>query len=559
MSSGGYVMVSLLKRKKFDIWTCISLLILAFLLLFFVYPMITLLREAIFINGQFTLKAFNKFFSKSYYYSTIGNSFIVSFFVTIICLGLGIPFSYFYSFYQIKGKRLLFILSLLCTMSAPFIGAYSWILLLGRSGVITQIFAKLGVDIGDIYGFKGILLVQSMKLFPLVMIYMNGAFRNIDNSLLEAAENYGCKGVKRLFKIILVLIMPTVLAASLLVFMRAFADFGTPMLIGQGYKTFPVLIYDAFLGENGSDFNFASAVSVIAIIITGLVFLFQKYVTEKFNFSLNSINKVQAKPAKGVAGIFMHLYCYILVLVALLPNVYIIYMSFRNYNNSVIQDGYSFNNYILAGKRMLSRAIGNTLLVSFFSLAIIIIIAVLLAYLVARKSSILNNTIDIISMLPYIMPGSVIGIALIVGFNKSYFRLTGTLAIMVIALTIRRMPFTSRSATATMMQVPISAEEAAISLGASKLRTFTKVTVPMITSGIVSGAVLSFASIVTEMSSTVILYNNKTITLTIGTYSNIVRGTTGVAAVFATVTTIFTIACMVLYILLSKNDESMSI
>lgn len=552
-------MLCLLKKKKFGLWTGVSLLILVLLMLFFVYPMITLLKEAVFVNGAFTLSAFSKFFSKSYYYNTIANSFVVSFCVTIVCLILGIPFSYFYTFYQIKGKRLLFVLSLLCTMSAPFIGAYSWILLLGRSGIITRMFAYAGVDIGDIYGFNGILLVQSMKLFPLVMIYMNGAFRNIDNSLLEASLNYGCKGIKRLFKIILVLVMPTVLAASLLVFMRAFADFGTPMLIGQGYKTFPVLIYDAFLGENGSDFNFASAVSVIAIIITGLVFLFQKYITGKFKFSLNSINKVQPKPAKGLVGILIHLYCYVLVLIALLPNAYIIYMSFRNYNNSVIQEGYSFNNYVLASKRMLFRSVGNTLLVSFVALAIIIIIAVLLAYLVARKSSLLNHVIDMISMLPYIMPGSVIGISLIIGFNKPYFRLTGTIVILIIALTIRRMPFTSRSATAAMLQVPISAEEAALSLGASKLRTFTRVTVPMIASGIVSGAVLSFASIVTEMSSTVILYNNKTITLTIGTYANIVRGTTGVAAAFATVTTLFTVACMLIYILLAKNDEGMSI
>ncbi len=545
--------------KKRDVWTIISLVLLGLLVLFFIYPLIILLKEAVFVDGKFTMAAFEKFFGKSYYTRTIRSSFIVSTTVMFVCLLIGIPFSYFYVFYKIKGKKILFVLCLLCTMSAPFIGAYSWILLLGRSGVITQLLARIGINIGNIYGFKGILIAQSMKLFPLVVIYMNGAFRSIDNSLLEASQNYGCKGVKMLLKIILMLVMPTVLAAALLVFMRAFADFGTPMLLGQGYKTFPVLIYDSFLSENGADFNFASAVSVIAIIITGLVFLFQKFVTSKFKFNLNAINKVQPKEAKGFSGFLMHLYCYLLVGIALLPNVYIIYMSFRNFKNSVLLPGYSLNNYRLAMKRNLGRAVSNTLIVSFVALAIIILVAVIVAYLVVRRPSALNHSIDMISMLPYIMPGSVIGIALIIGFNREPFKLTGTLFILIIALIIRRMPFTSRSATAAMMQIPISTEEASISLGASKLKTFRQVTIPMMTTGIVSGAVLSFASIVTEMSSTVILYNNRTITLTIGTYANIVRGTEGVAAAYATVTTIFTIICLVVYMLLVKNEESMTL
>ena len=158
---------------------------------------------------------------------------------------LGIPFSYFYTFYQIRGKRILFILCLLCTMSAPFIGAYSWIKMLGRNGFITNFLSMLGVEIGSIYGFGGILLVQSLKLFPLVVIYMNGAFSSIDNSLMEASANLGCKGVPRLFKVVLMLTMPTILAAALLVFMRAFADFGTPAKsTAQFYRQIAICVTD---------------------------------------------------------------------------------------------------------------------------------------------------------------------------------------------------------------------------------------------------------------------------------------------------------------------------
>ena len=547
------------KRRR-EIWTILGLVLLLLFVIFFIYPCIRLLWEAFYTEKTgFTMKAFTKFFSKKYYYSTILNSFKVSAAVMLISLLLGIPFSYFFSFYKLKGRKVLFVLALLCTMSAPFIGAYSWIMLLGRSGVITKLLESVGIKIGSIYGFGGILLVQSLKLFPLVMIYMNGAFQDIDNSLLEASANLGCTGLKRFFKVIMGLTMPTILAAALIVFMRAFADFGTPALIGEGYKTFPVLIYDSFLSEVGADYNFASAVSVLAIILTAAVFLVQKFATSRFKFTINSLHPIQKKEAKGVKGFFMHAYCYLLIAVALLPQFYIVFDSFRDYKGQVAQDTYSLSNYQNAIRKLLGRSIKNTLVISILALAVIVIIAVIIAYLVVRRPSALSHSVDTISMLPYIMPGAVIGIALIIAFNTKYFSLTGTLAIMVIALAIRRMPYTSRSATATMMQIPISTEEAAISLGASKIKTFIKITVPQMTSGIVSGAILSFVSIITEMSSGIFLYNNSTITLTLSTYNAITLGSYGTASAFATVTTLLTIACLVLYLVCTRGSEKMSV
>ena len=547
------------KRKR-DIWLVLGIVLLVLFAVFFIYPCVRLLWEAFYTEETgLTLKAFSKFFSKKYYYNTILNSFKVSAAVMLISLLLGVPFSYFFSFYKLKGRKVLFVLALLCTMSAPFIGAYSWIMLLGRKGVITVALKSIGIEIGSIYGFGGILLVQSLKLFPLVVIYMNGAFQDIDNSLLEASANLGCGGVKRFFKVIMGLTMPTILAAALIVFMRAFADFGTPALIGEGYKTFPVLIYDSFLSEVGADYNFASAVSVLAIILTAAVFLLQKFATSRFKFTINSLHPIQKKTPNGASGLLMHAYCYLLIAVALLPQMYIIVDSFRDYKGQVAQDTYSWSNYQNAVRKLLGRSVKNTLVISIVALVVIIIIAVLIAYLVVRRPSGLSHTVDTISMLPYIMPGAVIGIALIVAFNNKYFSMTGTMAIMVIALAIRRMPYTSRSATATMMQIPISTEEAAISLGASKLKTFIKVTVPQMTSGIVSGAILSFVSIITEMSSGIFLYNNSTITLTLSTYNAITLGSYGTASAFATVTTLLTIACLVLYLVCTRGSEKMSV
>ncbi len=544
-------------RKKPDVWTTVSGFFLLFFALFLLYPLFGILKESI-INpgGEFTISEFTKFFSQPYYSKTILNSFKVSIAITAATLLIGIPFSYFYTFYRLKGAKTLFVVSILCCMSAPFIGAYSWILLLGRSGVITQFLKNsLGINIGSIYGFGGILLVQALKLFPLVFVYMNGAFKNIDNSLLEASANMGCTGVKRFFRIILGLSMPTILAAALVVFMRAFADFGTPLLIGEGYRTFPVEIYNQYLGEGGGNHNFAAAISVIAIFVTALVFFLQKYATSKFNFSINTLHPVEKKEPAGVIGVLMHVYCYLLAAVAFLPQLYIIYLSFRNSNQGVFLEGYSLASYEMAVKKLLGRSVKNTIVMGIGSLAIIIVFAILIAYLVVRRASFVSNTIDTMSMLPYIMPGSVIGIALVIAFGKKPLALTGTMIIMILALVIRRMPYTIRSATATLMQIPMSIEEASISLGASKMKTFSRITVPMMSSGIISGAILSWVSIVTELSSAIILYNNRNITLTMSAYVAISRGNYGLAAAFSAVLTVLTSVSLLIYLAVSKSDD----
>ncbi len=546
-----------MKKRKFEIWTVLSIVILLLFILFMVYPMFGLLRQSVIgEDGGLTFSNFTKFFSTNYYYLTIINSLKITVAVTLVSLALGIPFAYFYSFYRLKGSKILFVVSILCCMSAPFIGAYAWIMLLGRNGVITVFLKKaLGITIGSIYGFKGILLVQSLKFFPLVFIYMNGAFKNIDNTLMEAAANMGCTGVRRLVKIVMALSMPTVLAAALMVFMQAFADFGTPGLLGENFQTFPVLIYNQFLGETGQNHSFAAALAVIAVAVTALVFFLQKWGTSKFKFSMNALHPVERKEPKGIAGILMHVYCYGLCAVAFLPQLYIIYLSFRKSTGYTFQPGFSLGNYELASKRLLGRSIKNTALIGVISLAIIIVLAVIIAYLVIRRSSVMNNAIDTIAMLPYIMPGAVIGLALLLAFGKKPLALTGTLAIMILSMVIRRLPYTIRSATATLMQIPLSIEEAAISLGASKLKTFTRITVPMMSNGILSGAILSWVSIVTELSSSIILYNNRNITLTMSTYVAISRGSYGLACAFAAILTVVTIVSLVLYLAISKSED----
>src|SRR5690625_1139738 len=548
------------RRGKFfrlDMWTATSLGLLLLFGLFLLFPLFGVLKESVLDGeGGFTFANFAKFFANDYYFGTIRNSFVVSLAVTVVSLVIGVPFSYFYSFFKLRGAKFLFVGAVLSCMSAPFIGAYAWILLLGRNGVATRVLeAVLPFSIGSIYGFGGIVLVLSLKLFPLVSVYMNAAFRSVDSSLLEAASLMGSTGLRRIWQVMIRLTVPTLLAASLLVFMRAFADFGTPMLIGEGYRTFTVEIYNQYLGEIGQNHNFAAAIGIVGVVVTAAVFLLQKFAANRFSFSLKASSPVQKRRPRGIGGALVYLYMYALIGLALLPQLYIVYLSFRNNNQVVFLPGYSLDNYRQAMSRLLGRSVYNTIFFAVVALAIIIAVSVLLAYLVVRRSNAVNNFLDTVSMLPYIMPGAVIGIGLVIAFNSPPLALTGTMTVMIIMLVIRRMPYTIRSATATLMHLPMSMEEAARSLGASKLKAFWRITVPMMSAGVASGAVLSFVAIVTAMSAVVNLYIHQTITLTMSSYDAITRGSYGLACAFSAILAVLTAVLLAVYLKFTKEED----
>jgi iron(III) transport system permease protein len=545
------------RKPKFDLWAFIGLGILGLYGIFLIFPMMNLISQAVRDKdtGALTLGYFFEFFSTPYYFNTLWNSFKVTTAVTLLTLVAGTPLAYIFTRYEIKGKSVLRVLIILSSMSAPFIGAYSWILLLGRSGVITQFFQNnLGITFPDIYGFAGILIVLTLQLYPLIFLYVTGALNNVDNSLLEASENLGCSGIKRFFKIIIPLISATLFAGGLLVFMRAFADFGTAMLIGEGYRTFPVTIFNEFISEIGGDDGFAAAISIIAIIITTIVFLAQQYITMRKTFSMSSINKIRPKEAKGIKRILIHAYSYILVGISFMPQVYIFYTSFKNVQGLAFAPGYSFQSYIDAFDKV-GSAISNTMIIPAISLVIVVFLAVLLAYISIRRSNALSKVLDSVSMIPYIIPGSVIGITLLIAFNKPPILLSGTLIIMVIGLVIRRMPYTIRSTAAILQQIPMSIEEAALSLGSSKLNTFYKITMPMMAAGIISGAILSWITMISELSTAILLYTARTRTLTVEVYTQIIRGNYGIAAALATILTVLTVISLLIFNSVSKEDD----
>lgn len=546
-----------MKKFKLDFWKTSTFAVLIFYAIFFIFPIGALLKQSVYneTTGAFTLANFTKFFGQSYYFKTIINSFNVTTLATILTLVLGIPLAYFLTVYKVKGAKTLNIIIILSSMSAPFIGAYSWILLLGRSGVITKFMANtFNIKTPDIYGFGGILLVLTLQLFPLVYLYIQGALKSVDNTLFEAAENMGVTGWKRFTKIVLPLIKPTIYASALLVFMRAFADFGTPMLIGEGFRVFPRLIFDEFISEVGGDSGFAAAISVIAIVLTTLLFFLQRWLSNRKQFSMSALHTIQVKEMKRGQSILVHIFVYGVVALAIMPQLYVFYTSFQNTSGLIFVDGYSLNSYVQAFSR-LGSSIQNTFIIPGVALVIIIIMAVIIAYIAVRRRNALTATVDAISMVPYIIPGTVLGIAMLSALSKKPFGLTGTFTIMIIALVIRRLPYTIRSSVAILQQISISVEEAAISLGSSNFKTFFKITVPMMSAGVISGAILSWITMISELATAIILFTGRTQTLTIAIYTQVIRGNYGIAAALSTVLTVLTVISLLIFMKLSKGKD----
>ena len=537
--------------KTLSIWSVLSVLILAAFLIFVLYPLVLVLYKSAIdpLSGALTLDYFTRFFTKQFYWQTMVNSLQVTVCATILAAALGLPVAYLMRSVEIRGSSFLNILIVISYLSPPFIGAYAWIQLLGRSGVITQFINELfGITFDGVYGFAGIMLVFTLQSFPLVYIYVSGALKNMDNSLNEAAESLGCGRLERIRRIIVPLVMPTLLASMLLVFMRVFADFGTPMLIGEGFKTMPVLVYTQFMGEVGGDDGFAAAICVIMIGLTLAMFFAQRILARRSTYAMTALKPMVAERARGLRNLLAHAAVYLVTGLAILPQLVVIYTSFlRSNGGQVFTGGFALQSYEATLFAKDNDAVWNTYVLGALSIALVVVIGVLVAYLSVRKRNAVNSALDTVTMFPFIIPGSVLGIAFLFAFNSPPILISGTMLIMIIAFSVRRMPYTVRSSAAALGQISPSIEEAAISLGASETTTFTRVTVPMMLPGVCAGAIMSWVTIISELSSSIILYTNAYQTLTLSIYTEVIRGNNGNATAYATILTVTSILSLLLF------------
>ncbi|MDY6350507.1 MAG: iron ABC transporter permease [Selenomonas sp.] len=544
------------RKFHWDFWAGITVLSIAVFALFLIYPLFSLFVSAFqdAETGAWSMANFVHFFERKYYYQSMINSFYVTTCVTVLAVIIGTAVAYFMTLYRVKFKNAVEICIVISLLSPPFIGAYSWILIGGRNGYITKFLAQYGISFPSIYGFAGILLVLTLKLYPFIYLYVAGAMKNIDSALIEAAESLGCSGIRKVVTIIVPLITPTILAGALMVFMNAMADFGTPMLIGEGFNVMPVMIYSEFINEVGDQANFAAAMAAIMVLITSSIFMVQKYIVNRKSFTMSSLRPMQMGVLHGWKNIVLHVCIYALVALSLIPQLVVIYTSFLKTSGSIFVDGYSLDSYRTIFSS-LGTAISNTYLFSTTAIIAIIFLGMTIAYLTTRRKSWLTEVIDTLSMFPYIIPGSVLGITLLLAFNDEPLLLSGTAAIIIISLVIRRLPYTLRSSSAILYQLSPSLEEASISLGASPVRTFFKVTAVMMLPGVMSGAILSWITAINELSSSVILFTGATKTMSVAIYTEVIRASYGTAAALSTILTLTTITAMVIFFKVSGRHD----
>ncbi len=524
-----------LRPGRFDFWTLVTILgyIIVFMLL--VLPLFNIFKAS-FIDketGALSLSNYREFFSKKYYTSTILNSLIVSFGGTLGALVFGIPLAYFTARYKIWGKTLLATLAVLSLLSPPFIGAYAWIMMLGKKGFLRLFFLSLGIELPTIFGPGGIILVYTLQYYPFVFLLTAGALTTVDRSLEEAAENLGATGLRKFFRVTLPLVMPSVSAGALIAFMMSLANFGTPMILGRRFRVLPTMAYNLYTSEIGENPGLASTVSILLILVSTLVLFFQRYAATRRKYASTLINRPIIKTLRGLKAAWAHLICYLIVFISTLPLAVVMIFSFRKTKGPVFHPGFGLQSY----QKVLHdvpKTITNSLLFSVIAVFFIVVVGTLLGFVLSRKRNLPAKLLDPLLMIPYIVPGTVLGIGFIVAFNRKPVYLVGTATIIIMSYFIRRLPYSVRSSASILKQIDPSLEEAGINLGSPPGRTFRKVTLPLMIPGIISGAIMSWVTAINELSSSIVLYVGKTMTMPVRIYLSVLDGLFGTASALAT-------------------------
>lgn len=543
--------------RPFDFWSLVLLLSALLLGALLVWPLFEVLKIGLWNEEtqSFTLDFYKKLLTHKYYIGALVNSMIVGIGGMLGACLLGIPLAYFTTRYAIRGRSLISTLSVMALVSPPFIGAYSWIVVLGNNGWLTQAMKSIGIQLPTIYGVHGIILVFSLKFFPFVYLMTASALKNINRSLEEAAHNLGCSSIQRFFKVTLPLVMPAVSASAILCFVLSLADFGTPSIIGRDFRTLSTLAYNQYTSEMGGTPSMAVSISMLMIVISMVAVYLQRRTLRNKSYAGSLLQQHVVQPATGLRGVAMHVICYGIVALAILPIAVVIYTSFLKTQGPVFLNAFGLTSYERV-LREIPDVIANTFLYSLLATLAITLAGGLMSYVIVRRESRWSGLLDAVLMVPYVVPGVVMAIGFLLVFNAPPVDLVGTAGIIVLILFIRRLPYGVRATTAVLRQIKPSIEEAAISLGASPAKAFFKVTVPLMMPGIVAGAMMSFITSINELSSTLLLYNGRTTTMPVKVFVAVLDGEFGLAAALSTILLVSTGLCVFAVLKLSRSKES---
>lgn len=523
--------------KHFKAWNLI--LALVFVILFFIvlYPILNIFKAS-FINpetGAFSLTSYAKFLHYPYYLRCLRNSLLVSTLGTLFSLALGIPLAFFLVRYHIPGKNLLKTLGTLPLVLPTFIGAEAWLIMLGRNGLLQKLFQPLGIEIPSIYGWKGIVLVFALQFFPFVFLMVSSAISGIDRSLEEAATNLGAGRMWVFFTVTLPVITPAILSGALVVFYLCIENFGVPVLIGEDFRVLSVQAYNEFISELGGNPSMAGALSMILLVITLGLTIFQKFWVERKNYAMSSLNPVEEKRLRPLPTFLMWLFCTLVVFAALFPFAVVMVSSVTKTQGPVMYFGqFSLANFINAFT-IAPRPIFNSFFLATTATVLGIVFGVTVSYLLVRKRGPLSYLLDVLVMLPLAIAGTVQGIALAATYNKGIIILTGTWMILALAYFIRKTPYSIKTTSSLLQQIHPSIEEASINLGVPPVRSFIRVVLPIMLPGIVAGAIIMWVVSLAELSCTIVLYYGPWATMTVEIFQRIGSGDFGPASAYATI------------------------
>ncbi|MDU0339002.1 ABC transporter permease [Bosea rubneri] len=490
----------------------LALAIAAFLLMFLVLPVATVIYVAFTEKGTstFTLVNFYDFFRTELFMRSLWNSFYVSAMSVVWASVFALPLAYLTTRFVFRGAAIVQTLGFLPLIMPPFVGAVAMQLFFGRNGSINLLLDDwFGFKIDFMEGLNGVIFVQSVHYFPFILINLSAALRNIDRAMEEAAQNLGSSGFRLFRRIVFPLAMPGYLAGASLVFVKVFDDLATPLLLNVKDMLAPQAYLRVTSIGIADPMGYVISVVLIVASVTAMWLSARALkgrdyaTTQRGGGGLAKREMTRWEAVLGYGTVFL-----ILALV-LAPHMGLLLLSFATiWSYSPLPDAFTLAHYgRVFGES--SVYIKNTLIYATLAGGIDIVLGVAIAYLVLRTKLIGREWLDWMASAALAIPGVVLGI----GYLRTFYGVTlpdGTpLASLwitiVLALAIRRLPYALRACYAALQQISVSLEEAAENLGATKAHTVRRIVVPLMAGGILAGFVTSFSTAAVELSATLML------------------------------------------------------
>ncbi|WP_191575939.1 ABC transporter permease [Achromobacter insolitus] len=490
----------------------VALLVFGFLLLFLAVPVGTVFHSA-FVNadGSFTTGHFGAFFNQPLMREAFFNSLYVAGWSALIASLIAVPLAYFTVRFDFRGALLIQTLGVLPLIMPPFVGAVAMQLIFGRSGSVNLLLNDwFGFTIPFMEGLNGVIFVEAIHYFPFILMNLVVALRNIDGAMEEAAFNLGSRGFRLFRRVIFPLALPGYVAGASLVFVKVFDDLGTPLVLG----TTNMLAPQAYLRitQVGLEDPLGYVISVIMVGFSILALWLSARVLKGRDYSTlqkggNSIQKRKLGPMESVLA---NGWIILVLLLVLSPHIGVLLLSLASvWSYAPLPDGYTLAHYSAVFSES-QGMIANTLLYCGLAAGIDVILGTAIAYLMLRTRLPARQWLDFLASAALAIPGIVLAIGFLRTFRGIELPGTGTMLtsswiIIMLAYSVRRLPYALRSCVAALQQIHVSLEEAAQSLGATRMSTIRRVVVPLMAGGMLAGFVTSFVTAAVELSATIML------------------------------------------------------